>query len=232
MAGRSGWRGRPSAGPTPARGRWARSHPAWPGRHCRHSRPAALCRPRWVSADRWCEGCAADPLIAKTKPPQSIARQKRPTPMAGVKRRTRAHAPAALLPTPDRIAPLTRWASFSASTIPLGTVAPGETSRWQPFHPGSDVGGLPTSESAAPARRRRTIMISAYSLANNSAGTRAGDPPRDLQGPPAALRPPPPPTRASATSPWRPRRASSSSGRRAGRCRCRRSRDAWSASRR
>ena len=82
-------------------------------------------------------GGTADPPIPRTKPPQSMRRRKRPT-AAGANLRTRADALAAPLPTPDGFPLLTRWASFSASTIPWRTPVTGETSRSRSPNPKPD----------------------------------------------------------------------------------------------
>ena len=99
-------------------------------------------------------GGTADPPIPRTKPPQSMRRRKRPT-AAGANLRTRADALAAPLPTPDGLPLLTRWASFSASTIPRRTPVTGETSRSPPETLSRTVYG-PGSLSAAPKARDRS----------------------------------------------------------------------------
>ncbi len=67
-------------------------------------------------------GGIAEPPIETAKPAHSTAKQKANAAMTGAKGRARATALAAPLPTPDRpVVLLTRWASFSASTIAVGT---------------------------------------------------------------------------------------------------------------
>ena len=79
---------------------------------------------------------AAELPIPTVKPTQSMTKQKVMAPMAarfrcsrGAYFRTRARALAAPLPSPDGIPPLTRWASLSASSIPVGTGSSAGNSR-------------------------------------------------------------------------------------------------------
>ena len=208
-AGRSAWRGPPSG--AAVAGASAREAVA---PSCVEGRVAGIVRQPGVgpgvTVGLWPRvAVAARPSRRprrRRSPAASMTRQKATAPMTRARlRRRRAWrvlpdpSPCARSspPQPRRDPPLlTRWASLSASSIPVGT---------------------------GPGPRKLTVRaLSAPACTRGAA--RAADPTR---APPSGVVRPPPP--ASAGCPWRPRRAWSSWGRRAGRCRCRRSRGAWSA---